>query len=469
MRRALALAEPVAATVLLGELSPGRRGTAETVAIMADLSAGRWGAQSPRIRDLAMRIVQAAGIDAKDYRGEVDAIHAWIQSAIRYTRDPVGQERVQTPEHTAFVARSGDCDDFAVLETALLGALGHRTRFVTIGFTPARFSHVYAEVELRGAWLPLDAITDHPAGWQADGAAVRTTWPVNRPGGFDPVAAARERGIGGLGAWYNPESWFRPDAPPPPSPYGPLPDPEWVKANRGAAAADALLVGSTQPGWDQATKAQRDGYLRAMMRVGKARGEELDQTISRLDTAQRITAGVATLGGSEIVRAWDQATAKAREYGALRSQALARAAALDGTKPAAALSIRQAVAEGDAKVLGAMGPLRPFLASEAGLGVLPAVAYALGAGAIVAVVVAIGWAISRVGDAVRATGDAVESTGRGMKSAAPVLIVGLGVLGLYLWMKHRKGGSAAGAGRAVPNRRPGLGSRMLRAARRALA
>jgi transglutaminase-like putative cysteine protease len=44
---------------------------------------------------------------------------------------------VQTPEHTAFVAQAGDCDDFAVLETAPLRALGHRTRFVTIGFTPS--------------------------------------------------------------------------------------------------------------------------------------------------------------------------------------------------------------------------------------------------------------------------------------------------------------------------------------------
>ena len=456
-------AAPAAASVLLGELSPGRRGTAETVAIMADLSAGPWGAQSPRIRDLALAIVRAAGIDAKDYRGEVDAIHAWMQAAIRYTRDPVGQERVQTPEYTAFAARAGDCDDFAVLETALLGALGHRTRFVTIGFTPQRFSHVYAEVELRGAWLPLDAITDHAAGWEAGGAAVRTTWPINRPGGFDAAAAARERG---LGAWYNPLSWFGSD-PPPPSPYGPLPDPEWILAHRGASAADALLSGSAQPGWNQATSEQRSGYLKAFMRMNRVRGEQIERTVARLDAAQRVATGVATLGTSELVRAWNEATAKAKQYGALRTQALTRAAALDATRPDAARAIRQAVAEGDARVLAAMGPLRPFLAADAGLGVLPAVAYALGAGAIVAVVVAIGWAIGRVGDAVRATGDAMESTGRGVQSAAPVLIIGLGVLGLWLWMSHRR--SAGATTTTTRAARPGLATRLARAARRAWA
>ena len=180
----------------LRPLPAGVAGTARTVAVMADLSAGPWGAQSPRIRDLAMGIVQRSGIDARDYRGEVDAIHAWMQRAIRYTRDPVAVERVQTPEHTAFVSRSGDCDDAAVLETALLGALGHRTRFVTIGFGPAGFSHVFAEVDMHGTWLPIDAITDHPAGWQATGTTRRTVWPINAPGGFDATAAMRGRGRG---------------------------------------------------------------------------------------------------------------------------------------------------------------------------------------------------------------------------------------------------------------------------------
>lgn len=175
--------------VQLGRLSPGRRGTAETVAIMATLAMGPWGAQSARIRDLALGIVRSAGVPGKDYPREVAAIHAWMLRSIRYTRDPVGQERVQTPEHTAFVALSGDCDDAATLEAAILGALGHPTRFVTIGLTPRAFSHVYLEVFLRGQWVPLDPIAhDKPPGWESPRAVIRKVWPVNREGGFDPAA-----------------------------------------------------------------------------------------------------------------------------------------------------------------------------------------------------------------------------------------------------------------------------------------
>ena len=113
---------------------------------MADLAAGRWGAQSARIRDLALRIVTVTGIDAKDYRGEVDAIHAWMQRTIRYTRDPIGQERVQTPEHTAFVVRAGDCDDFAVIVASCIQAVGGRARIVH-GFSGSS-GHAWAELWL---------------------------------------------------------------------------------------------------------------------------------------------------------------------------------------------------------------------------------------------------------------------------------------------------------------------------------
>jgi transglutaminase-like putative cysteine protease len=82
-------------------------------------------------------------IAGKNYPAEVLAIHRWVQNNIRYTRDSVGQETVQTPEHTAFVNQAGDCDDFSVLEAALLGALGHPTRFITIGYSPKAFSHLY--------------------------------------------------------------------------------------------------------------------------------------------------------------------------------------------------------------------------------------------------------------------------------------------------------------------------------------
>jgi hypothetical protein len=191
---ALAASDP---NVIRACLSPGKRGTAETVAVMARLAMGTWGARSMRIRDLALGIVRSAGVAAKDYASEVAAIHRWVQTQVRYTRDPVGQETVQSPEYTAFTSRAGDCDDFTVLEAALLGALGHPTRFVTIGFTPRAFSHVYLEANLRGQWLPLDPIVDQPPGWEAPGAVIRKRFPINRAEGFDPAAETLD-GLGFL-------------------------------------------------------------------------------------------------------------------------------------------------------------------------------------------------------------------------------------------------------------------------------
>ena len=193
-----AIAMPAAAPVMRARLSPGKRGTAETVSIMARLAMGADGARSTRIRDLAVAIVRRAGVPAKDYRGEVVAVHRWVQECIRYTRDPVGQETIQTPMHTAFVQRAGDCDDFAVLEAALLGALGHPSRFVTIGQTTRAFSHVYLEVQVRGRWVPLDPImAEQPPGWEASRWAIKKRWPVNRAEGFDATLESLD-GLGVL-------------------------------------------------------------------------------------------------------------------------------------------------------------------------------------------------------------------------------------------------------------------------------
>jgi len=107
------------------------------------------------------------------------------------------KRRCRPPEHTAFVLQAGDCDDFSVLEAALLGALGHPTRFITIGYTPRAFSHVYLEVNLRGQWIPLDPImADKPVGWEAPAPVIRKVFPINRAEGFDPVA----ENLDGLGA-----------------------------------------------------------------------------------------------------------------------------------------------------------------------------------------------------------------------------------------------------------------------------
>ena len=171
------------ATIARAILPDGLPGTARTIATMRDLAAGSWGARSPSIRALALNIVREAAVPEKDYLREAVALFQWVQRSIRYVRDPIGQELVTAPE-TLIQTRAGDCDDHAVMLAALLGSLGHRSRFVTIGFQadqPERFSHVYLKVQPAGSdtWIPLDAIKkDRPAGWEAT-APVRRVWPAN--------------------------------------------------------------------------------------------------------------------------------------------------------------------------------------------------------------------------------------------------------------------------------------------------
>ena len=186
---------PTPVPVQRSTLAPGHRGTAETVAVMARLAAGSWGSGSVRIRDLALSMVRGAGVPARQPWADLGAVHAGIQRLVRYTRDPVGQETIQAPEHTAFMQPAGDCDDLAVLEAALLGALGYPTRFVTSGMTRTAFSHVYLDAFITppgeaGRWVPLDpTVPGSRPGWELPQAMLRHRWPVNRPEGFDPTAA----------------------------------------------------------------------------------------------------------------------------------------------------------------------------------------------------------------------------------------------------------------------------------------
>lgn len=178
-------------------LPGGRAGTDGTVAIMRGLAVGRYGSRSPKIRALALNILNQARVPEKDYMAETVAIHNWVRDNIRYTRDVAGQETLSPPEEVAFNTKAGDCDDKSILEAALLGAIGVITRFKVMGVTPDRYSHVYLQANVNGRWVSLDPIMrQHPAGWEAPKhmRAIEKVYPDNIPEG-NPMP----RGINGLG------------------------------------------------------------------------------------------------------------------------------------------------------------------------------------------------------------------------------------------------------------------------------
>ncbi len=117
---------------------------------------------TPRIREQALAIVGA--VPGKDFRAEMDRIFVFVRDNIRYTRDVVNVETVQTPAKTLDY-KQGDCDDQVVLLAALLESVGIEARFKAVGFSPGHFQHVYLEARDNGEWIALDPTEQVAVGW----------------------------------------------------------------------------------------------------------------------------------------------------------------------------------------------------------------------------------------------------------------------------------------------------------------
>jgi len=193
---------PVARSVL----PEGEAGVDATVLRMAQLAHSEWGSKSPKIRALAMNIIQKARVNEKDYYGEIVAIHNWIKNPIniRYFRDPVGQETLADPEQTAFNLKGGDCDDKTVLEMALLGAVGIPSYPVVVGQQKGSFCHVYLHAvvppgkhRMANRTVPLDPIMRYwGAGVEAKNVKSKKTYPQ-----FANPMGLQGNNMSGLGAY----------------------------------------------------------------------------------------------------------------------------------------------------------------------------------------------------------------------------------------------------------------------------
>lgn len=130
---------------------------------MRKLVESRGGRTSMTVRQLALSLV--AGLQPKDYAGEVRALHAFVRDQVRYVRDVNGVETVQTPERT-LANGQGDCDDKSTLLASMLEAIGFKTRFEAVGFQPGRWSHVLVQVLFGGRWLSLETTMPVQVGWR---------------------------------------------------------------------------------------------------------------------------------------------------------------------------------------------------------------------------------------------------------------------------------------------------------------
>lgn len=152
----------------LAGLPSGRAGTIATLKHMRDFVRASVRSADQTVRDRALRIFAEAGVPPRKWMQEIGALHAWVRDRIRYVRDPVGVELVQTPEATLSKGQ-GDCDDKSTLLAALLEATGHPARFTAVGFGGNGFSHVLVETKSGERWIPAETIIPKPLGWFPSG------------------------------------------------------------------------------------------------------------------------------------------------------------------------------------------------------------------------------------------------------------------------------------------------------------
>jgi hypothetical protein len=155
-------------TATLAGIPEGKAGTLATLKLMRELV--RQGKKTLPIRSLAVELVR--GNAQKDWHGEIRSIQEFVRDRIRYVKDVVDVETLQTPDKTLLIG-SGDCDDKSVLAASLLESVGHPTRFVAISFDDVEYVHVYPETLVGRAWLSVETTEPVSVGWQPQGVAAR--------------------------------------------------------------------------------------------------------------------------------------------------------------------------------------------------------------------------------------------------------------------------------------------------------
>ncbi len=128
-------------------LPDGQIGNFQTVTVMKKLA--HQAAGQPRIQKLARLIVLQAGVPSHFYADESLAIGNYVKQHVRYSRDPEGYEQLQEPDlmvdNLEHGIAQGDCDDMALLTSALLLAIGHNPYYAMVRYEADHgpYAHIY--------------------------------------------------------------------------------------------------------------------------------------------------------------------------------------------------------------------------------------------------------------------------------------------------------------------------------------
>jgi Transglutaminase-like superfamily len=157
----IAAYRPMALASASTPLADGDAGVSQTIATMNALV--DQGVKDPTVNRTAIDIIR--GIPAFQQNSDlqrVAAIYNYVLRNFAYVHNPMGpsgEKETLRPVIELLHLNAGDCKNMSVLIATLCGTVGYRTRFVTVAAdadAPDQFSHVYPEVLVDGAWIPMD-------------------------------------------------------------------------------------------------------------------------------------------------------------------------------------------------------------------------------------------------------------------------------------------------------------------------
>lgn len=140
-------------------------------------------AHHPKVRGLALKILEQAGVGSHDFYDEARAIARFVQENVRYVRDVDGVEQLHDPllmiDQIISGYAQGDCDDMSLLISTLLLSVGVQPYYAIVRYraTTGPYNHIYVvayERNWRGPRkrLVMDAIVkDRDIGYEVPHAS----------------------------------------------------------------------------------------------------------------------------------------------------------------------------------------------------------------------------------------------------------------------------------------------------------
>jgi len=161
----------------LSAIPSGLAGTDATVREIARLV--RYDLERPELRLLVTRVLNHARTRSKNHLQEAQELYRYVIGRVRYQKDPVDLETVQSPTVTLGVG-AGDCDDLSGLVAGLAMAIGIPARFRVIGYGDNDLVHIFPELFAGGRWWPADATEPHRGfGWRPKRFPVERVYDLN--------------------------------------------------------------------------------------------------------------------------------------------------------------------------------------------------------------------------------------------------------------------------------------------------